>query len=47
MSDFWTIARLDGRIFRVDACGFYDELIEVPLGALETSENEQYPRWVR
>ncbi len=47
MSDFWTIAHLDSRTFRVDDCGFYDELIEVPLDALEVSENEQYPRWVR
>ena len=46
MSDLWTIIRLNGRTFRVDPCGFYEELIEVPLNNLEMSEGEQYPKWV-
>ncbi|MDY7076576.1 MAG: hypothetical protein SXV54_06580 [Chloroflexota bacterium] len=29
-----TVVTLDGRTFRVDPCGFYEELIEVPLDGL-------------
>ena len=46
MNELRGIVHLDGRTFRVDACGFYDELIEVPLEALEVSERDQYPVWV-
>lgn len=34
---------VDGRTFRVDACGLYDELIEVPLDDLDPRETYQSP----
>lgn len=43
----WTTVQLDGRTFRVDPCGFYEELIEVPLGDLEPSETGQFPERVQ
>lgn len=38
-----TVVTLDGRTFRVGPCGFYEELIEVPLDSLVMSEGGQYP----
>lgn len=42
-----TVVTLDGRTFRADACGFYEELIEVPLDSLVMSEGGQYPERVQ
>ncbi|MDY7076579.1 MAG: hypothetical protein SXV54_06595 [Chloroflexota bacterium] len=42
-----TVAMLDGRTFRVGPCGFYEELIEVPLDSLVMSEGGQYPERVQ
>lgn len=47
MRDPWTTIRLDGRTFRADACGFYEELIEVPLDSLVMSEGGQYSERVQ
>ena len=40
------VITLDGRAFRADPCGFYDELIEIPLESLEMTEEGQYPERV-
>ena len=42
-----TVVTLDGRTFRVGPCGFYEELIEVPLDSLVMSEGGQYPERVQ
>ena len=42
-----TVVTLDGRTFRVDPCGFYEELIEVPLDSPVMSEGGQYPERVQ
>lgn len=36
-----TIARHNGRMYRVDVCGSYDELIEIPLDRLDMVESYQ------
>ena len=47
MNELGEIVHLDGRNFQMDPCGFCEELIEIPLEAVEMSESDQYPVWVR
>ena len=39
----WTQGQIGGRIFRVDACGVVEELLDIPLALLEPSEESQDP----
>ena len=40
---FWRAVTFHGRAFRVDAGGVYEELLDLPLGSLEPSEESQNP----
>ena len=39
----WTTVKLEGRTFRVDEGGYYEELVELPLDTLEMREDCQNP----